>query len=82
MMIFIFPISATEIIFIVLSVGFVWAAEFFNTAVEKTADLICPDKNPKIKYIKDISAAVVLVAAITAYIIGCIIFIPKIIHLC
>jgi diacylglycerol kinase (ATP) len=69
--------SKTEIILIVLATGFVWAAELFNTAIEKTADFITTENHPEIKFIKDVAAAAVLVAALTALVIGCIIFIPK-----
>ena len=70
--------SKSEFMMITLAIGFVWAAEIFNTAIEKFADFTLKEYNPKIKFIKDVSAAAVLVAAITAFITGCIIFIPKI----
>ncbi len=62
---------------LVVVTGFVWAAEIFNTAIEKIMDYISIDREPEIKFIKDVAAAAVLVAAITAFITGCIIFIPK-----
>ena len=71
------PVSKQEIIFLVLVIGFVFAAELFNTAIEKIMDYISIERNPEIKFIKDVAAAAVLVAAITAFITGCIIFIPK-----
>ena len=71
------PVSKQEIIFLVLVIGFVLAAELFNTAIEKIMDYISIERNPEIKFIKDVAAAAVLVAAITAFITGCIIFIPK-----
>ena len=40
--------------------------------------MISPEKNPKAKLAKDISAAAVLVFAIGALVTGVIIFIPKI----
>ena len=70
--------SPVEIIVLVLAVGLVWATELINTVIEKIMDLISVEKNPQIKIIKDMSAAAVLVASITALIIGCIVFIPKI----
>ena len=74
----VFKISSTELIALVMVVGFVWFAEIFNTAVEAIMDHLSPQKHPAVKYIKDISAAAVLVAAITAFIVGTIIFLPKI----
>jgi diacylglycerol kinase (ATP) len=69
--------SKTDMVLIVLATGFVWAAELFNTAIEKTADFITTKNHPEIKFIKDVAAAAVLIAALTAFVIGCIIFIPK-----
>ena len=74
----VFKISSNELIAVVMVVGFVWFAEIFNTAVEAMMDHISPQKHPAVKYIKDVSAAAVLVAAITAFIVGAIIFLPKI----
>jgi diacylglycerol kinase (ATP) len=75
---FVFRISSNELIALVMVVGFVWFAEIFNTAVEAIMDHLSPQKHPAVKYIKDVSAAAVLVAAITAFIVGVIIFLPKI----
>ncbi len=44
---------------LVLAVGFVWAAELFNTGIEKIMDFISKKQHPNIKFIKDISAAAV-----------------------
>ena len=74
-----FHISTIEAIVLTLAMGFVWSAEIFNTAIEKMMDFISTKKNSKIKFIKDVSAAAVLVAAVTALGTGCIIFIPKIV---
>jgi diacylglycerol kinase (ATP) len=70
-------VSKSEIIFLALATGLVWTAELFNTAIEKIMDFISIKTHPEIKYIKDIAAAAVLVAAIVAFITGCIVFIPK-----
>ena len=70
-------VSKLEWMALVIVSGFVWGAELFNTAVEKIMDFISIEQNPEIKIIKDLSAAAVLVAAITAFITGCFIFIPK-----
>jgi diacylglycerol kinase len=40
---------------------------------------LSPAKHPKVKFIKDVAAAAVLIAAVTAAIVGLLIFIPKII---
>lgn len=49
-----------------LTVGFVLAAEVFNTAVEGLADHLHPDQHPAIKAVKDCAAGAVLVATIAA----------------
>ncbi len=75
---FVLPVSRWEIIALTLSIGFVWVAEILNTAIEKTMDLISTEKDKRIKTIKDLSAAAVLLSAFVAVGIGCLIFIPKI----
>lgn len=72
-------LSKTELIAIVFCVGFVWVTEIINTAIEKMMDHLSPGKHPAVKIIKDMAAGAVLIAAVTALIIGLIIFIPKII---
>lgn len=73
----IFKVRALEAIVLIFAMALVWMAELFNTAIEKTADLISNEYHPQIKFLKDVSAAAVLVAALAAFLIGCIIFIPK-----
>ena len=73
----VFPVSNTEAIALAIVTGLVWSAELFNTAIERMADRISLDRDHAIKYIKDISAAAVLVMAIIAVITAGIIFIPK-----
>jgi diacylglycerol kinase (ATP) len=70
-------VTTAEALVLVFSIGFVWVAELFNTAIEKIMDLISMQRHPQIKFIKDVSAAAVLIASITAAIAGCVIFIPK-----
>lgn len=73
-------ISLIEWMVVILSSGFVIALEIINTSLEKITDFVSPDKHEKIKKIKDLSAAAVLVVAITSFVIGLIIFIPKILR--
>lgn len=78
---FYFKISHTDWIFLILAAGFVLSAEAFNTAIEIDIDLTSPDFHPYAKDTKDVAAAAVLLSALTAFIIGCIIFIPHIVAL-
>ncbi len=71
-------VKTGEAIALSLATGFVWAVEILNTAVERMMDLISPERSPKVKIIKDLSAAAVLMAAVSAFITGCFVFIPKI----
>lgn len=66
-------LSRTEWAIILTQIGLVWAAEAFNTAIEKLCDFVSPGLHPQIKAIKDISSGAVLILAITAVVIGLII---------
>ncbi len=72
-------VSRLEAVALALVIGGVWITEMVNTCLEKMADFISPQRDPTIKYIKDLAAGAVLVAAITAVIVGLFIFIPKIV---
>ncbi len=74
---FYFEISATEWMFQTLAIGLVLAMEGLNTAVEKLADFVHPQFHEKIGFIKDIAAGAVFFAALTALVIGAIIYVPK-----
>lgn len=69
--------NATELLFLTLVTGLVWITELLNTAIEKLCDLVSPGFNPKVKFIKDVAAAAVLVSAIVAVVTALIIFIPR-----
>ena len=72
-----FNISITEWCLLFFSAGLVIAAECFNTALEYLIDLVSPQFNTAAGKIKDLAAAGVLIASVTAAITGGIIFIPK-----
>ncbi|MGV8094289.1 MAG: diacylglycerol kinase family protein [Mangrovibacterium sp.] len=76
-----FRISRYEWIAVIFAIGLVLTVEIINTAIEDIADFVSPAKHEKIKRIKDLAAAAVLVSAVTALIIGLIIFLPKILTL-
>ncbi len=57
-------------------VGLVWAAEAFNTAIEKLADFVSPERQQQIGLVKDIAAGGVLICAGVAVGMGLLIFIP------
>jgi undecaprenol kinase/diacylglycerol kinase (ATP) len=74
-----FNFSPLEWILIVFAIGFVLAAEVFNTALEELCDKFKSDPDPHIAKIKDLSAAAVLLASGTALLIGIIVFFPYVV---
>jgi diacylglycerol kinase len=53
-----------------LTTGFVIATEMLNTAIEAAMDYATRDIHPQVKVVKDVAAGAVLVAAITAVVVG------------
>ena len=53
----------------VICISLVIFAEIFNTAIEKIGNYLTDEQNEKIKIIKDLSSAAVLVSAIGALIV-------------
>ena len=74
---FIFQINSMEWIVVVLSIGFIFFAEAINTVVEYLCDFVSPQYHEQIRKIKDLAAAGVLIAAMSVFISGLIIFVPK-----
>jgi diacylglycerol kinase len=73
---FLLHIKRLEWVLVLLCMGLVLAAEMINTVLEKLSDIISPQKNEKIRVIKDISAAMVLLCSFIAAMAGLIIFVP------
>jgi diacylglycerol kinase len=71
-----FSITVTEWMFLVLAAGLVLAAEAFNTAIEIDINLTSPEFHPYARDTKDVAAGAVLIAAVTAFSIGLVIFVP------
>lgn len=78
---FYFHITHLEWIAIVMSIGFVIGMEALNSAIESLADYVCPERDDMIKKVKDLSAASVLLAAISALVVGIIVFAPRLMEL-
>lgn len=79
---FVFRISHMEWIVQFLLFGIVIAAELMNTAIENLTDGVYPHINGRAKVVKDVAAGSVLFAATMAFVIGLMIYLPKIIELC
>ncbi len=73
---FIFKVPLYEKIILILTITFVMTLELINSRIERILDIFQPDQDPKVKIIKDISAAAVLLACLGAGIIGILIFWP------
>lgn len=71
-------LAVNEWLYVVILVGFVLFAEAMNTSIEKIVDLVSPEYHLYAKQAKDLGAAAVLIAAITAVVAGTLIFFPKI----
>ena len=69
-----FHITNTEWMMLIFASGFVFASEAFNTAIEIDIDLTSPEYHPYAKDTKDVAAGAVLISAITALVIGLLIF--------
>lgn len=74
---FFLDISHYEWMALMICIGMVISAEIMNTSIEYLTDLVSPEYHPQAGKVKDLAAAAVLLAAITAFLVGCIIFIPK-----
>ncbi|MFA9214958.1 MAG: diacylglycerol kinase family protein [Candidatus Methylacidiphilales bacterium] len=74
---FYFKVTISEWVLLCFAIGLVISAEALNTAIEKTIDLLHPEKNPKAGLVKDLAAAGVLITSITAATIAFLIFLPK-----
>ncbi len=74
---FTFNISLYEWIALTFAIGFVIALEIINTAIENISDFVSPERHDSIKKIKDLAAAGVLIGALTAFTIGLIVFLPR-----
>jgi undecaprenol kinase len=73
-----FQIKTVEWLLIILVIGSVIAIELTNTAIEEMVNAFTDSVHPSAKKAKDVAAAAVLVTAITAAIIGLVIFLPYI----
>lgn len=77
---FYFKLNSIEWMILIFLCGFVLVSEIFNTSLEYLADSVSLEYHPIIKISKDISAFAVLVSAIISILVGCILFLPKVIH--
>ncbi|KXH84797.1 diacylglycerol kinase family protein [Chryseobacterium kwangjuense] len=73
-LIFYFKLSAVDTALILMVSLAVLSAEIFNTAIEKICDIVQPDFDQRIGFIKDITAGAVLVMAAGSFVVGVIVY--------
>jgi len=69
-------ISNLDWILLTITIGLVVSLELTNTAIEELVDSFTDGVHPAAKKAKDVAAGAVLIASITAFIIGLFIFLP------
>ena len=74
-----FSIRALEWCAVILAIALVWTAEALNTALERLTDLVSPQHHPLAGQAKDIAAGAVLIAAIGAFCVGLVVFLPRLV---
>lgn len=74
-------ISKTEWLIVFLTIGIVISLELTNTAIEEIVNSFTQEVHPSAKKAKDVAAGAVLIASITAFVIGLIIFLPYFIEI-
>lgn len=70
-------INHIEWVMVIASIVLVLIMELTNTAIEYFADLIKQEYDLKVKIVKDISAAAVLISVLLAIFVGIVVFVPK-----
>lgn len=72
-----FKFSTLEQAILIITIFMVVIMELVNTVIEKTMDIVSPEKSEKVRVVKDISAAIVLLSAICSILVGILLFVPK-----
>ena len=70
-------VSAIEWALICVSAALVLSAELLNTGVEVLVDSLSRERRARAMVIKDLSAGAVLLSSISAAIVGCVVFLPR-----
>lgn len=78
---FICQISAIEWIVVIVCFGLVLGGETLNTALEAIVDMVSPEYHKLAGMAKDCAAGAALLFAAASFVVGCIIFIPKLLTL-
>jgi diacylglycerol kinase len=71
-----FQVRRSEVVVLLLLILLILILELLNSALEKFADIVKPRLAIQVQVVKDILAAMVLIASLGAMVIGAIIFWP------
>lgn len=69
-----YDFSKAETVLLVMTCGLVMIVEIINTAIEVIVDKVSPKYSPLARVAKDAAAGAVLISAITAVIVGIVLF--------
>jgi diacylglycerol kinase (ATP) len=72
-----FQLKGIELVALLITITVVFTAEIFNTAIEMLMNMLTTKYHVRIKLVKDIAAAVVLLASLNAIAVGYILFVRK-----
>jgi diacylglycerol kinase (ATP) len=75
-----FKLKGIELVALCVTVTLVFMAEIFNTAIEMLMNMLTTKYYVRIKLVKDIAAAVVLLASLNALAVGYALFVRKLIR--
>lgn len=78
---FFLKFSLEKFAILALTISFVIVLELINTVIEKLVDAISPNFSPEAKIIKDLSAGIVLISALSAVAVGLLLYLPSILQL-
>lgn len=78
---FILKITYIEMTIIILTIFFGLGVEMVNTSIEAMTDLITTEYKQTAKIAKDVAAGMMLLAAIGAILVACLIFLPRLVIL-
>ena len=73
-----FKLKGIELVSLCITVTLVFMAEIFNTAIELMMDMFTDEYHTRVKLIKDIAAAVVVLAILNSLAIGYILFVRRV----
>ena len=67
-------VTQTEWLITHMLIGVAWAAEVFNTAIDKLADRVTREQDPVIVQVKDLAGGAVLIIGLFAAVCGVVIY--------